>query len=479
MNSFLRQFLAKLFTLSDLAIMVISAAFAAFLDANSSSRVSIASFLATRITLEHAIISLVLLAAWHGVFSALGLYESKRLEARKKEVKDVLKATSIGTISLLLVGSLFRLRMMTPIFFMSLWILSTSISVSYRLFLRRLLAWMRVHGRNRHRIVIVGTNQRAVRFARSIQNKPELGYELVGFVDEEWPGREEFRTSGYSVVADCDHFPQLLREHVIDEVVLALPMRSCYLQASRVATQSREQGILIRSLANIFDLGPPNSTARDFDPEAAIMLSSHACEGWPSVIKRLLDIVISAVALVILAPLFLVTAIVIRSDSPGSIFFTQERIGLNKRRFHMYKFRTMVPDAESMQAVFEHLNEADGPVFKIKNDPRITRLGKYLRKTSIDELPQLLNVLKGDMSVVGPRPLAVRDYNGLDEDWLRRRFSVRPGITCLWQVNGRSSVPFQKWMEWDLHYIDHWSLWLDVKVIAKTIPAVLKGAGAA
>ena len=161
------------------------------------------------------------------------------------------------------------------------------------------------------------------------------------------------------------------------------------------------------------------------------------------------------------------------------MFFAQDRVGLNKRRFRMYKFRTMVGDAEKKQSELESLNEADGPVFKIKNDPRITRLGKFLRKASIDELPQLLNVLMGDMSLVGPRPLPIRDYQGFDQDWLRRRFSVRPGITCLWQINGRSSVSFQEWMELDLHYIDHWSFWLDVKLIAKTIPAVLKGVGAA
>jgi lipopolysaccharide/colanic/teichoic acid biosynthesis glycosyltransferase len=180
-----------------------------------------------------------------------------------------------------------------------------------------------------------------------------------------------------------------------------------------------------------------------------------------------------------LAPVLMLVAILIKLESTGPVFFVQDRVGLNKRRFRMYKFRTMVGDAEKRQCEVESLNEADGPVFKIKNDPRITRLGKHLRKTSIDELPQLLNVLKGDMSLVGPRPLSLRDYNGLDEDWLRRRFSVPPGMTCLWQVGGRSSVSFQKWMELDLHYIDHWSFWLDLKVIAKTIPAVVKGAGAA
>jgi exopolysaccharide biosynthesis polyprenyl glycosylphosphotransferase len=474
-----RQLLLKVFTLSDLAIMTVSFALASLVESNLTAHISFGDFLSMRIKLQNIVFFLGLLAIWHGVFASVGLYQSKRLEVRRNEVKDVLTATSIGALLLIVAGALFRIRMITPIFLVSFWLTGSSTTVAYRLLLRPLLAWVRTHGRNLRRILIVGTNERAVRFARSIQNKPELGYELMGFVDEEWPGREEFRASGYSIVADCEHFPQLLREHVVDEVVLALPMKSCYLQASRIATQSREQGILVHSLTHIFDLGEPHSSAGDFDPDAAMTVSSHRSEGWPSVIKRGLDIVASAAALLILAPLFLIAAILIRWDSPGSIFFAQERIGLNKRRFRMYKFRTMISDAESKQAALEHLNEADGPVFKIKNDPRITRLGTFLRKSSIDELPQLLNVLRGDMSLVGPRPLPIRDYKGFEQDWLRRRFSVRPGITCLWQVNGRSSLSFQKWMELDLHYIDHWSFWLDVKVLAKTIPAVLKGVGAA
>src|SRR3990172_2802307 len=160
---------------------------------------------------------------------------------------------------------------------------------------------------------------------------------------------------------------------------------------------------------------------------------------------------------------------------PEPALFVQQRVGLNKRRFRLYKFRTMVPDAEKKLSELEHLNEASGPVFKIKQDPRITPLGRILRRTSIDELPQLLNVLKGDMSLVGPRPLPVRDYNGFDKDWHRRRFSVRPGMTCLWQVNGRSDVSFERWMELDMEYIDNWCLSLDIRILAKTIPAVLLG----
>jgi lipopolysaccharide/colanic/teichoic acid biosynthesis glycosyltransferase len=161
------------------------------------------------------------------------------------------------------------------------------------------------------------------------------------------------------------------------------------------------------------------------------------------------------------------------------VLFLQDRIGLNKRRFKIYKFRTMVPNAERLMLDIEKQNEMSGPVFKITNDPRITPIGKFLRKSSIDELPQLLNVLEGDMSLVGPRPLPVRDYEGFSEDWQRRRFSIKPGITCLWQVNGRNGISFDEWMLLDLQYMDEWSLWLDFKILARTVPAVFRGAGAA
>ncbi|MCU1315688.1 MAG: hypothetical protein JWN63_1010, partial [Candidatus Acidoferrum typicum] len=164
--------------------------------------------------------------------------------------------------------------------------------------------------------------------------------------------------------------------------------------------------------------------------------------------------------------------------SAGPVFFRQERVGFNKRKFMIYKFRTMVPAAERMMAELEDLNEAGGPVFKIKNDPRITLTGKWLRRTTIDELPQLINVLRGEMSLVGPRPLPVRDYEGFSEDWQRRRFSVRPGLTCLWQVSDRNLITFEQWMKLDLQYIDEWSLWLDLKILLLTIPAVVKGSGA-
>lgn len=210
-----------------------------------------------------------------------------------------------------------------------------------------------------------------------------------------------------------------------------------------------------------------------------ISLTSTPVSGWRTELKRIFDFAAATALLVLLLPLFIVAAIAIRLDSPGPVFFIQTRMGWNKRRFQLFKFRTMVIDAEARMREIEHLNEKEGPIFKIRNDPRITRVGRWLRRTSVDELPQLINVLLGDMSMVGPRPLSLRDALGLDAAWQKRRFSVKPGITCLWQVSGRSNLSFREWMLLDLEYIDHWSLGLDFRILLRTIPAVLSGRGAA
>ena len=209
-----------------------------------------------------------------------------------------------------------------------------------------------------------------------------------------------------------------------------------------------------------------------------VTIRSGPPDGWQLVVKRLIDFCGSTVLLLALAPILAVVALLIKLDSPGPVFFTQQRVGLNRRRFTLFKFRTMTAGADQQQPLLESLNEAAGPVFKIKNDPRITRIGRFLRRYSIDELPQLFNVFKGEMSLVGPRPLPVRDIERIDARWHKRRLSVKPGVTCLWQVNGRSNVNFSEWVRLDLEYIDKWSLGLDMKILLKTIPAVVKGSGA-
>jgi exopolysaccharide biosynthesis polyprenyl glycosylphosphotransferase len=479
MTNYRRLILNKAFMLFDLGILAVSYVIAAVRIWHLTAFSSFAAFISMRVKVLNILLFLGLFYSWHVIFSAFGLYRSRRLGDRSQEAMDVLKATSAAALVLCIVAAIFRLQMTTPAFIVVFWAVASSLIVSCRWISRTLLRWARVHGRNSHQMLIVGTNPRAVEFARTIEGKPELGYHLIGFVDEEWSGLQEVRKNGKAIVSDLEHFSGFLRERIVDEVTIALPMKSFYSQAAHIVARCQEQGIIVRVLTSIFDFQPERANGNLPDEMAVETFGGSVFEGWPLVFKRLLDFIVSSILLILLAPMFLVVAILVKFDSPGPGFFVQERVGLNKRRFRMYKFRTMVANAEEQQAQIENLNEADGPVFKIKNDPRLTRLGKFLRKASIDELPQLLNVLKNDMSLVGPRPLDVRDYNGLDEDWLRRRFSVRPGITCLWQINGRSSVSFQEWMKWDLHYIDHWSFWLDVKVIAKTIPAVLKGVGAA
>jgi exopolysaccharide biosynthesis polyprenyl glycosylphosphotransferase len=197
------------------------------------------------------------------------------------------------------------------------------------------------------------------------------------------------------------------------------------------------------------------------------------------VLKRAIDIFFAMAGLVVAAPVMAAAAVAVKLSSPGPVFFSQERHGLHKRRFRMYKLRTMYVDAETRQIELEALNEASGPVFKIRQDPRITPVGRFLRRTSIDELPQLWNVLRGDMSVVGPRPLPVRDVQRFTEGALMRRFSVRPGVTGLWQVSARSTLNFEDWTRLDMQYIDEWSLALDIRILAMTLPAVVRGSGAA
>jgi exopolysaccharide biosynthesis polyprenyl glycosylphosphotransferase len=287
----------------------------------------------------------------------------------------------------------------------------------------------------------------------------------------------DFQRSEYPLVSDLNDFPVFLNNNVVDEVVICLPIKSFYDRIASLIGICEEQGVTVRMFTELFDLKSARSITDRFMRESMVLYTGRMV-GGTVLIKRFFDLFVSLSLLLVLAPLFLIIAMLIKATSPGPIFFIQKRVGLNKRIFDIYKFRTMVFEAEKKMSDIEYLNEVEGPVFKITKDPRVTPIGKFLRKTSIDELPQLLNVLKGDMSLVGPRPLPVRDYNGFKKDWHRRRFSIRPGITCLWQVNGRSNVSFEKWMDLDMEYIDQWSLWLDIKILAKTVYAVVRMSGA-
>jgi exopolysaccharide biosynthesis polyprenyl glycosylphosphotransferase len=344
--------------------------------------------------------------------------------------------------------------------------------------LRKIAIWIRLQNRNLRYLVIVGTNQRAVALYKRIIETPELGYKVKGFVDDDWKHIREFKRLNENIVSNIKGFKEYLRKNIVDEVIITLPLNSHYRESSYICKLCEEQGITVKNIANLYNLNNGQSDNEFEESNYFITNYTSTIAGWKSGVKRLIDLFISGFGLIILFPFMLFIAVCIKISSPGPALFIQKRIGLNKREFSLYKFRTMEINAEDRICEIECLNEAAGPVFKISNDPRVTKIGKILRKFSIDELPQLLNVYKGDMSLVGPRPLPIRDYNGFTEDWHRKRFSIRPGLTCLWQINGRSNVEFEEWMKLDMKYIDQWSLSMDLKIILKTIPVIILGTGA-
>lgn len=467
--------LVKLF---DLILIVFSFALTTVFIVKTEYEISLVRFLSMRTRVVNFGIAVLALLICHIIFNVCGLYRSRRLSRRRTEMIDVLKATTLSVACFVVLSSVFSIRMITVHFLAIFWVQTTFLLAASRLTLRLIAARLRVHGSDLRYMLILGTNPRAVEFGRRISANRARGYRLLGFVDDDWPGIGALEKANFQVVSDYAGLAEYLRRNVVDEVAIYLPFGSFYRHSSEVASLCQQHGITMRFNSDIFGLKTTRWRAEEFEGDQYITTYTNSSELGPRTAKRMLDVFIAAFALLILLPILIAAAIAIKLTSPGPILFLQERIGVNKRRFKIFKFRTMVPNAEKLMSVLENQNEVTGPVFKIKNDPRITPIGKFLRRTSIDELPQLLNVLIGDMSLVGPRPLPVRDYEGFNEDWQRRRFSVKPGITCLWQVNGRSTISFDQWMLLDLQYMDEWSLWLDLKILAKTVPAVFRGAGA-
>ena len=464
--------------LADICVMILAYGLSTILIARIQHYSSLAEFLGMRVRIGNFAIAVTGVIALHVAMRACQLYRSRRLSSRRAELLDISKASILCTALVATFGLIFQIRMVTGVFLGAFLVLSVVGLAIERMLLRGVASYMRRHGRDLRYVLILGTNERAREFARRITNDPDSGYRLRGFVDQEWYGVDECRREGFSVVSDFDGLAEYLRHNILDEVAIYLPFRSHFTYFSEVAALCAEHGVRLRFHPDLVGLKTARWKTEDLDGEHYITTYTGVSEMWPQMAKRAIDILGSSAALLMLSPVLIAAAIATKLTSPGPVFFLQERVGLNKRRFKIYKFRTMVVNAEALMASLESKNEAGGPVFKMQDDPRITPIGKLLRRTSIDELPQFINVLKGDMSLVGPRPLPVRDYKGFNEDWQRRRFSVKPGITCLWQVGGRSGITFDQWMRLDLQYLDEWSLWLDVKILLKTVPAVLKGQGA-
>ena len=467
-----------LLKVSDLALVLVSLGVTiVYRYAPGHNPTFVIDYLSERVKVLNAILGFMLLLSWYAAFTSQRLYTSHRLSSIGDEMKEIGRAVLISSAALLVAAQIGNWPTINIFTVAEFSVVSFVVIAAMRLALRANLRRLRAGGHNAKSLMIVGGGPRGRRFAHQIKRRQDLGYKLIGYVETD-PAFAGEDLAGAPWIGRIEDLPQIVADEVIDEVAIALPIKSHYTLIETTVALLEEQGITTHLLSDLFPQKLARSQPMDFDGFPIVTLDSTPRFSWRTEAKRLMDLAGAAVLLVVSSPILLLAAIAIKLDSDGPVFFVQERVGLSKRRFRMIKFRTMTADAESRMPEIEHLNEKSGPIFKIRNDPRVTQVGRWLRKTSVDELPQLINVLIGDMSIVGPRPLSLRDALRMEETWQKRRFSVKPGLTCLWQVSGRSNLSFEQWMQLDLDYIDHWSLGLDASILLRTIPAIVLARGA-
>ena len=430
-------------------------------------------FLEIRVTLLNASFAIVFAVLWKECLDKLGLYRESFTELLRPALRLV---TGCGIMAGVLGLYLEASRVQGPVvravitFFVAAFAYEMT-----RVFISSPQLRWRI--RDSEQVVIVGSGRRAAKAWRELRTRHHRTKSVLGFVDDRDPSLMPPDIAG-RFLGPVDTLHDLFLNHVVDELFIAVPVRSCYDLAQRAVSLAEAAGVRIVCLNDDYDL----VHAKALRQRTALFLELAPKDErriGAETLKRAFDIVASITGLVALAPTFVLIAAVIKLTSPGPVFFVQQRYGYRRRRFPMWKFRSMVANASELMVHLETQNEARGPIFKIKNDPRITAFGRFLRRTSLDELPQLWNVLLGDMSLVGPRPMSLRDVSLFEHAQLMRRFSVRPGVTGMWQVNGRGSLSFDQWIKLDFSYIDQWSLALDFKILARTVPAVLKRSGAA
>ncbi|MDE3168427.1 MAG: sugar transferase [Acidobacteriota bacterium] len=414
------------------------------------------------------------LASWVAIGVWLEIYEKLDSGHPRIILRDTAKQCAYGALAVVLFEYLWRMDLSR--FFVSLFAAYTWVLLLlFRLTAARVVGVLRREFAAPHYVMVVGTGERALRLARDLEHSADYGIRLRGFLAET-PGApaEIALRASYKVLPVAD-LTAILREHVIDEVIFAVESESLR-DLEEVFLVCDEEGVRTRVAVDFFPHVNSTVSLERFGATPLLTFSAAPYDEIRLLVKRVTDIAIAAAGLVVLAPWMLLVALLVRLTSPGPAVFRQMRCGLNGRLFVFYKFRSMVQDAESLREKYEHLN-VRGTAFKIPDDPRLTSVGRWLRKFSIDEWPQLWNVLRGDMSLVGPRPavpVEVEQY----ARWQRRRLRMRPGLTCLWAISGRDKVDFETWMKLDMQYIDNWSLALDWKILLQTIPRVLTGHGA-
>ncbi len=414
----------------------------------------------------------VAIAYWNEIYD--------RLDAAHRRVilRDTFKQCAFGGMALVLVEFLMRLDLSRP-FLLIFLLYSFVLLCFFRVNARHLVGAIRREFSTPHYVVIAGLGERALAIGRAIERSAPYAIHLRAFLEADPPSATQDLDHRYPVW-DLAALPQLLASHVIDEVIFAVDS-SRLAGLEDVFLLCDEEGVRTRVAVDFF----PHVNSQvyldrlNLDTVSEVPLLTFAAAPHDEVklfLKRIIDVTVAGTALLLLSPVLLMVSLVIRLTSHGKVIFRQERLGLSGRRFTVYKFRSMVDDAEEQKAGLAHLNQKQ-TCFKIHNDPRMTAAGRWLRKFSLDELPQLWNVVRGDMSIVGPRPAVPHEVDQYQR-WQRRRLRMRPGLTCLWALKGRDTLDFDTWMRMDMEYIDSWSLGLDWMIMLRTIPQVLLGKGA-
>ncbi|MGB7294264.1 MAG: sugar transferase [Candidatus Aminicenantales bacterium] len=424
---------------------------------------------------EHLLFLFLVVAFWCLMLYFNGMYLPFRTRPFLETLWILIKSAFLANLGFGMFVFLFKLTFVSRMFFLIFSVLSFVFLFSEKAIIYLVAHAVRKQGLNQRRILIVGTGRRAAGFIRKIHDHPEWGLQIIGAIDDE-PGRGIVSVDGVKIIGSLKDIPDILHTHAIDEVNFVVPrLRLSHIESA--LRQCEIEGIQVTIAVDLFDLKIAKSYQTDLDGLPLLTFKTTVPNERDLFAKRMIDFVTSGICIVLCSPLILIISILIKLTSRGPIFFKQTRIGLNGRRFVMYKFRTMRKGAQEKLSQVDIHKEIYEPRWKNKKLQYVTPVGRLLRKLSLDEIPQLFNVFWGHMSLVGPRPTLPQEVKQYDA-WHRRRFSMRPGLTCLWQVKGRRDIEFEEWMQMDLEYLDNWSLWLDLKILMKTIPAVLFGSGA-